>query len=151
MLGRRRCGCGWCLELLLGRGSCCFGPLYPTRTRCWSSTANTQTWVSVNGHNCGCHTLLSEAVPLLGVLVPVWRASCRRGSDIMALDCFLVTFLTPAILNFSSFSFFLASFRFPSSSGAGGSVTLVRGGILGRENARGSAVLCPRALPGYLL
>lgn len=46
---------------------------------------------------------------------------------------------------------FLPFCRFSSSSGARGSVTLVRGGILGREDARGSAVLCPRALPGYLL
>ena len=41
--------------------------------------------------------------------------------------------------------------RFPTSSGAWGSVTLVRGGILGGEDESGEALLCPGALPGYLL
>ena len=41
--------------------------------------------------------------------------------------------------------------RFPTSSGAWGSVTLVRGGILGGEDESGEALLCPGALPGHLL
>lgn len=45
----------------------------------------------------------------------------------------------------------LLSSRFPTSSGAWGSVTLVRGGILGGEDESGEALLCPGALPGHLL
>lgn len=75
----------------------------------------------------------------------------RAGKDLLVLRRFWVILPTPGAQFYLFFLFFLLFCRFPSSSGAGGSVTLVRGGILGREDARGSAVLCPRALPGYLL
>ena len=108
-----------------------------------------QTWVDFNGLSSGLNTWLLETVDVLWVVV------CVRGEhreDMGRQGRASIASLGSCYPHGAQFLlFFLLLCRFPSSSGAGGSVTLVRGGILGRENACGSAVLCPRALPGYLL
>ena len=79
---------------------------------------------------------LVQRAPLVGGVRGCERRDSGRGGQ-----------LTPSPPTVSAVLFC----RFPTSSGAWGSVTLVRGGILGGEDESGEALLRPGALPGHLL
>lgn len=90
-------------------------------------------------------------VDVLRALVCAWRYPEDVGRQRPVSIVLLLGDIIPRCLISPFLPSFLLFCRFSSTSGAGGSFTLVRGSILGREDTCGSAVLCPRALPGYLL